>query len=144
MRKGLLLFLGFASACSHDVPEHEAVLSSDCAGTWQEARFYFAPSDFETSCSGELFGSCVTSAVVPLRLSGDLLAEGFRLVGWEHGGPQDYEVTIRGRDEALAPRSASCHWSVNADFEFVWFSDGSGVGCEFQGPACNVALALDF
>jgi hypothetical protein len=129
-----LVLASLASGCSDpDVPEHRALVSSDCSGATQSARFLFPETDFETSCSGSILsGSCTTNESVGVKQSGDLEVERFVLTGLEETGPQRYELTF--------PDGTWCGWYVNAELETT---EGPITDCYFGEHLCSAELHVD-
>jgi hypothetical protein len=130
----LLLACVLALGCADpDVPEHRALVSTDCNGASQSARFLFPETDFETSCSGGILsGWCSTNESVGVKQSGDLEVERFVLTGLEETGPQRYELTL--------PDGTWCGWYVNAELEPY---DGPVTRCYYSESLCSAELRVD-
>lgn len=133
--QGPALLLAFlASGCADpDVPEHRALVSTDCNGATQSARFLFPETDFETSCSGGILsGSCTTNESIGVKQSGELEVRRFALTGLEETGPQRYELTL--------PDGTWCGWYANEELELV---EGPVTRCYYSDTVCSAELRID-
>ena len=133
--QGTALLLAFlAGGCGDpDVPEHRVLVSTDCNGAPQSARFRFPETDFETSCSGGILsGTCTTDKSVGVKQSGDLEVESFVLSGLEETGPVRYELILLD--------GTWCGWSVNAELEP---DEGPVTRCYYSDSLCSAELDVD-
>lgn len=134
------------TACGHDVPEHDVLVTSDCNGPVRSARFHFEALDFETNCSGGLFsGTCSTNEGVGSRRSGDLEVQDFVLEGTEDFGPSRYVLTMPKKapnyDDAYQAY-VWCGWYVNESLEP---EEGKHQSCYFSAEPCwaEIEVTLD-
>lgn len=117
----LVLLIGcVCTGCESQVPEHDVIVTSDCRGETETARFHFDDLDFETSCSGGfLTGWCYTNSGKGRLVSGDIGAPELILDGWEEFGPSSYEATIVSEEQSPdgdpEDRTIRCSWAVDAN-----------------------------
>jgi hypothetical protein len=138
----------FAAACTHQVPEHEVLVTSDCNGPVRSARFQFDAMDFETNCTGGfLEGSCETNEGVGRRLSGDLEVHRFTLEGLEEFGPSRYVLTLPKSEDPSGTANDVygdiwCGWYVDESLEP---EEGSRQPCYYAPRACwaEIEVSLD-
>ena len=108
------------------MPEHDVVITSDCRGENETARYHFEAFDFETSCSGGLLtGSCNTTIGEGVLVSGNVGAIYLRLTGTDTFGASRYESEIVPAGHSASEykvfdpknRPVWCGWHVTEDLE---------------------------
>ena len=132
----------FLVACAYDVPEHDALVESDCSGSVERARFHFEAFDFETNCTGQriLTSSCTPDSGVGRRVAGDLDAESLFLEGSEHGGPSRYVLDLPQPYPARdLGGPIQCAWDVNESLELT---SSARTGCDFAPSPCTAKLTI--
>ncbi|HKU36990.1 MAG TPA: hypothetical protein VJR89_02550 [Polyangiales bacterium] len=145
-----MLLIGYVcAACGHQVPDHDVVVTSDCRGETETARYHFDAMDFETSCSGGLLtGECNTNSGTGRLLSGDIGAVDFFLTGLEEFGPSRYETSIvpagHSADEykVFDPnhRLIWCGWYVDENLNQT--EDGDERSCYYADCSAEIEVIL--
>lgn len=139
----LLLVSACCVGCSHDVPEHDVVVSSDCSGASQSARFHFEATDFSTNCTGGLLsGTCSTNEAKGQKVSGELDSAELVIEGWEDFGADRYELRLRPPSAAdIAPyEPIRCSWAVDESLELT---DGDVTPCYVSSQPCEARIDIE-
>jgi hypothetical protein len=144
----LAFAFAFALGCSEpQVPSHDVVVTSDCRGQPETARYHFSEMDFETTCFGGLLsGSCDTTYDEGQLVWGDIGALYFRLAGTEEFGPSRYELEVVPAGHTAAEyvvfdpdnRTIWCGWYVDADLHLL--PDDAEPSCYYTPMPCSVEL----